>query len=177
MGGYSGARLAPLFSPTPSRITSRRMAEHGAEHWRRRVAELTPVDESEFPSRAPGTARRSWRVLPVLRFPSLSAEVYETGIESWDHVTVLLEYGTGIHGPHRRPFVIEGKRGGLLHFYSRRLGRWVFARSVVNPGQVARRPLASGAALTEVELAAVLQADLEEWVRLVEAIGRAQPRG
>jgi DNA-directed RNA polymerase specialized sigma subunit len=38
----------------------------------------------------------------------------------------------------------------------------------------AQRPLATGAALTEAELAAVLQVDLEEWRRMVEALTRAQ---
>jgi hypothetical protein len=37
----------------------------------------------------------------------------------------------------------------------------------------AQRPFATGAALTEVELA-VLQLDVLEWRRMVEAIGRAQ---
>jgi hypothetical protein len=174
--GYTGARLAPIFSPTPARITARRMAEHSAEHFRKRVAEATPVDHSGLSDRVPGSARASWRVKPVLGpIPSLSREEYLTGIESWDHVTRLLEYGTGRFGPHRVPYVIRPKTpGGVLRFWSGRAGRWVFARSVLNPGQHAQRPLATGAAITEVELRRVLQPDLQEWRAMVEMIARLE---
>jgi hypothetical protein len=169
--GYSGAKLAPMFSPAPARVTARRMAGRGAEHFRQRVADSTPVDDSPRPKRTPGTARAAWRVKPVLGpVVTRSAEVYETGIESWDPITLLLEYGTGRYGPRHRPYVIRGDR---LRFYSRRLGRWVFARDVLNPGQRPQRPLATGAALTEAELAAVLQVDLQAWRAMVEAIARA----
>lgn len=119
------------------------MAEHGAEHFRERVADSTPVDDSPSPSRPPGTARRSWRVKPVLGpLVTGSAEVYETGIETHDHLARLLEYGTGTHGPHHRPYLI---RGDTLRYYSRRLGRWVFRRDVLNPGQP--RPHATAIAI------------------------------
>lgn len=172
MGGYTGARLAPLFSPTPSRITARRMAEHAAEHFHRRMVERTPID---FAGPTPGKTAASWRVKPVIRLVALGEEVYETGVETHDPVARWLEHGTGIYGPHHRPYVIRPRyRGHELRFYSRRLGRWVFARSVLNPGMRAQRPLATAAAITEHELAVVLQVDLEEWVALVEAIGRAE---
>jgi hypothetical protein len=90
-------------------------------------------------------------------------------------LAVLLEYGTGEHGPTRRAYMIRPKRiGGVLRFYSRRAGRWVFSSGgVLNPGQHAQRPLATGAALTEHELGSVLQVDLEEWRAMVETIARA----
>jgi hypothetical protein len=170
--GYTGDRLAPLFQPALARSTAHRMAEHGRDLLLENVKASTPVEESPH-RRAPGTARNSWRGKPVLGpLPGgMAAEVYETGVESHDYVTLFLEYGTGRHGPHHRAFVI---RGDTLRFYSRRLGRWVFRRDVLNPGQRAQRPLATGVALTEHELARVLQPDLLAWKRMVEARARAQ---
>jgi hypothetical protein len=150
------------------------MAEHGAEHLLKRVKENTPVDASaSHLGRAPGTARASWRTKRISVARTASAEVYETGVESWDHITRFLEYGTGKFGPHHRPFVIRPKvPGGSLLFYFQ--GKWVFRKAIVNPGQRAQRPLATAAAQTEVELAAVLQADLDAWKLAVEARARAQ---
>jgi hypothetical protein len=83
-----------------------------------------------------------------------SAEVYESGVESFDPIVVLLEYGTGKFGPRHRPYVIRPHRPGVaLRFYSRR----------AHPGQRAQRPLATGVALTKAELASVLHVDLEAW--------------
>ena len=60
------------------------MAEHGAEHFRRRVAEATPVDS--------GNARAAWQTKPVEGpLTSPSEEVYTSGVETFDAVARLLE--------------------------------------------------------------------------------------
>jgi hypothetical protein len=71
----------------------------------------------------PGAARARWKVKPVVGpIPSLTAAEYMTGIESWDRVTRLLEYGTGRFGPHHVPYVIRPRtRRGVLR--SGRAGR------------------------------------------------------
>ena len=61
--GYEGARLAPLFTPEPSRRAARSIAKRGAEELHRLTVQNTPIDDSPYPSRAPGTARRSWATL------------------------------------------------------------------------------------------------------------------
>lgn len=176
--GYRGARLAPLFNPGFTRITARRMAHHGAEHWHGRVVMNTPIDDGPYPSRAPGTARRMWRVKPVKGpITTLSAEVYESGVETEDKITLFLETGTGLYGPlHRYYYIFPKHPGGMLRFWSRRDGRWVFAKYVKHPGIHAQRPLAIGTAITEHELAAVLRPDMEEGVRLAENSARLAAR-
>lgn len=163
--GYEGAKLAPVFSQVPSRWAARRMAVAGAERFREAVVQNTPIDDSPYPSRTPGTARRSWRTMPVVGpRVSLSAEVYETGIFTNDPVTRYLEEGTGLYGPkHRAYWIFPKQPGGMLHFYSRKTGQWVFANAVLHPGIHAQRPLATGAAITEHNLSKLLQPQLLEW--------------
>jgi hypothetical protein len=47
-------------------------------------------------------------------------------------------------------------------------------RSTLDLGQHAQRPLATGAAITEVELLRVPQPDLQEWRAMVEVIARLE---
>lgn len=163
--GYEGGRLAPVFDSFPATWASRRMADAGAKRFREAVVQNTPIDDSPFPSRPPGTARRSWREKPVVGpVRTLSGETYETGIESDDKVLSFLETGTGLYGPkHRAYWIFPKQPGGRLHFYSRKTGQWVFANAVLHPGIHAQRPLATGAAIVEHTLAALLQPQLLEW--------------
>lgn len=176
--GYSGARLASLCHPEPSRITAFQMAKRGSEELLRATVQNTPIDDSPFPSRDPGTARRSWRVKPIsIPLPSIREDVYHGGIETEDKVAFFLEYGTGLYGPEHRPYYIYPKDpSGHLTFYSRKLGRWITARRVLHPGIHPQRPLATGVALTEHTLSEVLSPLLKEWVNLMEAVARTAPK-
>lgn len=172
--GYEGDRLAPLFSSEPSRIAARRMAKRGNEVLLATTVQNTPIDDSPFPSRPPGTARRSWREKPVgVPRVSLREEVYETGIETEDDVAVYLEYGTGLWGPKHAKYPILPKTpGGMLSFYSRKTGEWVLAHAVMHPGIHPQRPLATGVALTEHVLPEMMQPILEEMVAAAELRAR-----
>lgn len=173
---YVGARLAPLFRPEPSRRAARRMTARGAEAWRRNVVQNTPIDDAPYPSRAPGTARRSWRTKPVVGpIQTLSAETYHSGVETEDDVASFLETGTGLYGPHHKAYIIRPKNPeGYLHFFDRKTGHWVFAKQVLHPGIHAQRPLATGAVITEHELGTILQPTLVQWIREVELLARAE---
>ena len=83
---------------------------------RKREASAKPRFSSP---RAPGTARaRGARSRVLGPIPEgLRGGGLRDGVESHDHVTVFLEYGTGRHGSIRRAFVIRGdtsvvSRGG-----------------------------------------------------------------
>lgn len=174
--GYEGARLASLFTPALARKAARTMAARGAEELRVNTVQNTPIDDSPYPSRPPGTARASWHTKPVVGpIKSASAEVYETGVESEDDVTVFLEKGTGLYGPKGQKYWIFPKDpGGSLHFFSRKSGEWVTAKAVLHPGIHPQRPLATGAVLTEHELPATMQPILELWKREQELYARAR---
>lgn len=163
--GYTGAKLAPLFSTRLTRQTAHRLAAGGRDLLHDETVQNTPIDDSPYPSRRPGTARASWRKQPVsvpVRTPA--GEVYTTGIISHDEVTSYLEYGTGLHGPYHRVIIIRPKHpDGMLRFWSRRDGRWVFAKEVRHPGIHAQRPLATGAALAEHRMAEKMMPVLEAW--------------
>lgn len=172
--GYSGAKLASLFTPALSRTAARRMAERGAEEFRSNVVKNTPINDHPHPSRPPGTARASWKTKTVVGpIRSVSREIYETGVESDDDVTVFLEYGTGLYGPKGQKYWIFPKDpDGHLSFYDRETGDWVHAKAVHHPGIHAQRPLAIGAAITEHELRETLLPTLEQWKREQEAYAR-----
>ena len=170
--GYTGAKLKPLFSPRPAKRAARKMAVRGAEEFKRNVVQNTPIDDSPFPSREPGTARKSWRVKPIEVLTMLSADTYVTGVETEDPVARYLEEGTGLYGPKHKAYIIRPKDpDGYLRFYSRKTGQWVFAKQVLHPGIHAQRPLATGAAITEHQLAKTLQVELWRWKHEQELAG------
>lgn len=174
--GYEGAKLASLFTPALSRAAARDMAQIGAEELRVNTVQNTPIDDSPFPSRPPGTARASWKTKPVIGpIKTSSAEVYETGVESEDDVTLFLEQGTGLYGPKGQKYWIYPKDpGGALHFYSRKSGEWVTAKAVLHPGIHAQRPLATAAVITEHEMVATMTPRLERWKREQELYARSR---
>lgn len=174
--GYSGARLAPLFSPRPAKRAARRMTGRAVEEWRANVVQNTPIDDSPYPSRPPGTARKSWRTKPVVGpLVTLSADTYLSGVETEDDVASFLETGTGLYGPKGQAYVIKPKDpDGYLHFFDRKSGEWVFAKQVLHPGIHAQKPLAVGTVITEHELARTLQPTLLDWIKEQEALGRAE---
>lgn len=170
--GYTGGKLASFCTSVPSKITGRRMCVHGSQSILHLVVQNTPINDSPFPSRPPGTARRSWRTKPVVPGATmLSAIAWEGGVETDDQIALYLETGTGLYGPHHRAYEITPKApGGSLHFYWRRFGRWVTLRKVMHPGIHAQRPLATGMAMAEHELDRLLASDLDEWRRMWEAL-------
>lgn len=172
--GYTGDRLAPMFSPGPARVTAAALADAGADLLLSETVQNTPVDDSPYPSRPPGTARASWHKKPVVGpIPSLSEDIYETGIESEDNVVVFLEYGTGLYGPKHQSYIIRPKNpDGMLRFYSRKSGSWVLARQVTHPGIHPQRPLATGMALAEHRMPEHVQPIMEAWIRLAELQAR-----
>jgi hypothetical protein len=172
--GYSGARLAPMFTPRTARVTAARMVDHTVDLMLKNVVQNTPIDDSPHPSRPPGTARRSWHKVGYVR-PLPTRDVHHAAIQTLDDVCVYLEVGTGFHGPLHRPYIIRPKHpDGMLRFWSRKEGRWVFAKSVLHPGIHAQRPLATGMAITEHELPAALAPDMHEWMAMIEMIGRLE---
>lgn len=168
--GYTGARLAPMFSPVPARITAAALAKAGAELLLKETVQNTPVDDSPFPSRVPGTARARWREKPIVGPVREEGEdVYRTGVETEDDVAVYLEYGTGLYGPEHRAYVIRPKDpDGYLRFYSRKNGQWVFAKSVLHPGIHPQRPLATGMVLAEHRMPAHVEPIMHAWIALAE---------
>lgn len=174
--GYQGAKLAPMFDPEVARATARKLVEKGREELLAETVRNTAVDDSPFPSRMRGTARASWKPLPIAGPVVLPGEeVYETGIRSEDPVTSYLEYGTGEYGPYHRPYLILPKNpGGYLRFYSRKSSSWVFAKSVMHPGIHPQRPLATGVALTEHRLPEHCAPIMAEWIARAELRARAQ---
>lgn len=176
--GYEGARLAPLFSPVPARRTARRMTIVGSEEWKRVTVANTPIDDSPFPSRAPGTARESWRVKTVVGpIHTLSVDTYLGGLETEDDVALFLEIGTGLYGPEHRAYVIKPKDPeGWLRFYSRKTGQWVYAKQVLHPGIHPQRPLATAAVFVEHNLERTMRPLLAAWIREQESLGRIEAR-
>lgn len=175
--GYSGARLAPLFSPEPAKVAAQAMVALGRRELLRETVQNTPIDDSPFPSRRPGTARASWHEKPVEKVSTGLADIYETGVITEDDVATYLEYGTGLYGPEHRPYIIRPKTpGGMLRFYSRREGRWVYARSVTHPGIHPQRPLQTAVALVEHRLPEMMAPILEAWIVAAELRGRTAAR-
>lgn len=176
--GYSGARLAGMFSPVPARRAARRMAHRSVIEWHANVVQNTPIDDAPYPSRPPGTARRSWKArLVVGPIHTLSMDTYISGIETEDDVASFLETGTGLYGPKGQAYVIKPKDPeGYLHFFNRKTGEWVFAKQVLHPGIHAQRPLATGTVITEHELARTLQPTLLEWIREQETLAKIESR-
>lgn len=168
--GYSGARLAPLFDDHLSTAAAVKLAESGADLILKETKQNTAIDDSPFPSRAPGTARASWRKKHLSVSKHGAATVYDTGVESEDKVTLYLEYGTGLYGPEHHAYTILPKNpGGMLRFYSRKSGQWVVTRKVIHPGIPPQRPLATGMALAEARMEMHVRPIMEAWVRAAEA--------
>lgn len=167
--GYSGAKLTSMFSPDLSEFAAVAIANAGADLILSEVKQNTPIDDSPFPSRPPGTARAAWHKKPFTSSKVGSAWHYNTGVETEDKVAVYLEYGTGLYGPHHTAYKITPKNpGGMLRFYWRRYGAWYTLPSVTHPGIHPQRPLATAMALAETRLPAHVEPIMQTWIRAAE---------
>lgn len=169
---YVGEHLPPLFRGGPTALLLRDLTETGGELLKDWITRNTPI---KF-----GTLRGSWYRTPVSRSSQgvllAAAKSYITWVRTEVDYAPMVEWGTGLWGPHASRYPIPGGWSGPRPMPPGRWMTWIgaggqrhFAKLVSHPGSPGAHMVAIGAAMTEHTFEAAAQPRLRQWVWEQEA--------
>lgn len=97
-----------------------------------RAAQENSRKGGNFPHRVSGTLYRSIRIQDTRKFPSRVEVDVGTALE----YAKFLEYGTGIHGPKNKAYIIRPRKKRMLAW--KQGGNVIMAKKVIHPGMPPR---------------------------------------
>lgn len=151
--------FADMYPLEPTIEASRRMAQTGTQELHDEARDRTPVNADPQPhsKRAPGTMKRSWRVIDA--HPTANGFAGEAVND--DRAAEFVEWDT-------RPHVIRPKTARSLRWYED--GVPVFAAEVHHPGTQGVHMMRDAAAVIDANFDRILAADVERWRRDYEEV-------